>query len=55
MRFFAGQAPTYPLMFREYERRMDHVLLRSLFVGNLKQAHHLIKTGNVRLNGRIVR
>ena len=52
--YLAGQAPTMPLMFREIERRLDHVVFRGGFADSLETARGLIGMGAVRLNGNVV-
>lgn len=51
----AAQAPTMPLMFREIERRLDHVVFRGGFADSLETARGLVGSGAVRLNGNVVR
>ncbi|KAL7409523.1 hypothetical protein BDY24DRAFT_345159 [Mrakia frigida] len=52
-RYHAAQAPIGPFMFREIERRLDHVLFRACFATSQQKAAQMIREGHVRLNGNI--
>ena len=53
-----GKRGTRPLLwgglFHGLERRLDHVIYRSLFATSIKQARQMVVHGNVELNGKIV-
>lgn len=53
--YLGSQAPTGPLMFREIERRLDHVVFRGGFADSVETARGMIGSGAVRLNGNVVR
>ncbi|CED82175.1 RNA-binding S4 domain [Phaffia rhodozyma] len=54
-RYHGSQAPVSPLMFREVERRLDHVIFRGGFARSAEEARGLIGSGAVRLNGNVER